>query len=112
MESAKLDMEHYGSKIIELKVEIGKAPGEKQMEKIQPELEGLAQTHAAIAALIPDMEANFNRALEDAKWGEAMKEAGVSTPEERAEFIAKAETRLAALLDAELAAVEEERRRR
>jgi len=46
MESARMDMEDVGNKIIEKKVELGQAPGEKQIDKIQPELESLANLHS------------------------------------------------------------------
>lgn len=35
-----------GKRIIELKLDIGKAPGEKEIDKIQPELDLLAATYA------------------------------------------------------------------
>ena len=63
MENAKLDMEHYGSKIIDLKVEIGKAPGEKQIDKIQPELDSLAEKYSIIENLLPVLEGHFNTTL-------------------------------------------------
>ena len=37
-----------GQKIIDLKLEIGKAPGEKQIDKLQPELEMIASTYAQV----------------------------------------------------------------
>ena len=91
-----------------MKVELGKAPGEKQIEKIQPELESLAAKYANIEKLIPIMEDNFNTAHLNAKWSAAMEEAGVKTPEERDEFIQKAEARLKDQLAAEMKAVESE----
>ena len=57
------------------------APGEKQLDKIQPELDKLAERHAAIESMLPQMTANFQFVLDEAKWGAAMKVAGVTTKE-------------------------------
>ena len=76
------------------------------MDKLQPELDMVAQTYAQVSEILPMMEQRFNSALQEAKWGKAMDEAGLKTPEDRAEFIAKAEAELHAQLQAEMDQVE------